>query len=108
MTLSGMHITKVPTGSVESIKVTTSLDTGLPQGASTGANQSHSRRCECFINTLQEIVLKGRGRAYASKVRAFEAVISPQGAVALLAFNDSREWYPTIECVTCVNCSPQL
>jgi hypothetical protein len=52
MTLSGMHITKVPSGSVESIRVTTSLDTGLPQGASTGANKSHSRCCECSANTL--------------------------------------------------------
>jgi hypothetical protein len=41
MTLSGLHITKIPSGSVESIKVTTTTDTGLSQGASTGANIGH-------------------------------------------------------------------
>jgi hypothetical protein len=37
MTLSGLTITKIPTGSVESIRVTTSADSGLPQGVSTSA-----------------------------------------------------------------------
>jgi hypothetical protein len=43
MTLSGLHIDKVPSGSVESIRVTTSADIGLPQGVSTGANKFVSR-----------------------------------------------------------------
>jgi hypothetical protein len=47
MTLSGLHITKIPGGSVESIKVTTSTDTGLSQGASTGANIGYKGAVNC-------------------------------------------------------------
>ena len=36
MTLSGLTINRIPTGSVESIRVTTSTDSGSPQGVSTG------------------------------------------------------------------------
>jgi hypothetical protein len=43
MTLSGLSINKIPSGSVEPIRVTTSTDSGLPQGVSTGA-----RECRCY------------------------------------------------------------